>query len=107
MYWHDTLYLGKSCIRRLNRLKYKITNRELHPTMYLIALPANPRAVLELIPSTMLMQKAYPRDGLYIIGMGSSRSEGIDLMQRIIEDVYRERQDFNVAEYLKATYKED
>lgn len=100
MFWYDNLYLGKHCILRVNRLKYKITHRIPHPTVYLIALPRSENSVLEMIPSQMLMQKLYPKDDLRIIGMGADRGEAMELMRQIIDEVYREQGNFDVAAFM-------
>lgn len=107
MVWHDNMYLGKNCIRKANRLKYKISNRIPHPTTYLVTLPASPHAVLEMIPSTVLMQERYPRENLTVVGMGASRGEGMELISRIIQDVYAKQHDFDVTGYLNTLSEKD
>jgi hypothetical protein len=84
MYWYDHLYLGKKCLFRANRIKYKIENRMSHASVYLIVLPQSSHSVLEVIPSVQLLQDAYPKEQL-----------------RIIDEVYRARGDFDVASYME------
>lgn len=101
MFWYDNLYLGKKCLRQVNRLKYKIVNRIPHRAVYLIVLPQNEHAVLEMIPSTSLLQEMYPRESLQVIGMGANRSEALELIRQIIDEVYQQQGNFDVAAYME------
>lgn len=100
MFWYDNLYLGKKCLRQAGRLKYKIANRIPHRAVYLIVLPQSEHSVLEMIPSTALLQEAYPRENLRVIGMGASRGEALELIRQIIDEVYRQQGDFDVAAFM-------
>ena len=102
MFWYDNKYKGKSCLYKVNRIKYKISNRIDHPTVYLITLAQNGHGVLEMIPSTLLLQRAYPSEDLRIVGMGGSRRESLELMRQIIEEVYRQQHDFDVAAFMES-----
>lgn len=101
MYWYRHLYFDKKCIHHINRLKYKIEHGEAHKGVYLINLPRREGALLELIPSILLQQSRYPRESLCIIGMGSSRGQALELMRQIIDAVYREQGNFDIASYLQ------
>jgi hypothetical protein len=101
MYWYDHLYLGKKCLFRANRLKYKIENRMSHTSVYLIALGQSSHSVLEVIPSVQLLQDAYPKDQLRIIGMGADHAEAQELLCRIIDEVYQAQGNFDVAAYME------
>ena len=82
MYWYRHLYFDKKCIHHVN-------------------LPRREGALLELIPSILLQQSRYPRESLCIIGMGSSRGQALELMRQIIDTVYREQGNFDIASYLQ------
>lgn len=101
MFWYNDLYLGKKCLHRAERLKYKIANRVPHRTVYLIVLGQSCNSVLEIIPSVQLLQEAYPRDHLRIIGMAASRGEAMELTRQIIDEVYRLQGNFDVAAFME------
>lgn len=101
MFWYDHLYLGKKCLHRANRLKYKIANKLPHQTVYLITLPQGKNSVLEIIPSTVLLQEAYPDQDMRIVGMGANRGEAMELTRQIIDEVYHQQGNFDVAAFLK------
>ena len=99
MYWYRNLYFDKKYIHHINRLKYKIDG------VYLINLPKREGALLELIPSILLQQSRYPRESLCIIGMGKSRGQALELMRQIIDTVYHEQGNFDIASYLQIEQK--
>lgn len=101
MYWYRDLYFDKKYIHHINRLKYKIEHGEAHKGVYLINLPRREGALLELIPSILLQQSRYPRESLCIIGMGNSRRQALELMRQIIDMVYHEQGNFDIASYLQ------
>lgn len=107
MFWYDNLYLGKKCLRQAGRLKYKIANRIPHRSVYLIVLPQSDHSVLEIIPSAMLLQEAYPRDNLRVIGIGANRREALELIRQIIDEVYRQQGDFDVEAFVNQWAKFD
>lgn len=102
MFWYDHLYLGRNCIYRVNRLKYKITHRMPHPSVYLITLSQGPNTVLEMIPSNLLMQETYPRETLKIIGIGATRGEALELIRQIVDEVYQKQGNFDIAAYMES-----
>lgn len=99
MIWYDHLFLGRQCRQRANRLKYKIANRLMHPGVYLLVLPQTKGAVLEIIPSVLLLQENYPTDQLVIVGMAATKTEALGLVEEIVGKMYAQQGDFDLAAY--------
>ena len=105
MFWYKHLYLDRKCMRHTNRLKYKIEHGAAHKGVYLIHLPDRAGAVLELIPSILLRQSRYPREQLCIIGMAGDRAGALELIRKIVDEVYRAQHNFDIASYLQIDRK--
>lgn len=102
MIWYKHLFLGKKCRKNFGWLKKKITGRQIHPGIYLIVLPENEHALLEIIPSMLLVQECYPAENLQIVGAAANRREAFSLVKKIIEGVYQDRGNVNeIASYLE------
>lgn len=101
MIWYDHMFLGKKCHAKANRLKYKISNRLAHQGVFLIVLPQSEHAVLEIIPSVLLLQKNYPAEDLKIVGMASTRNEALSLLEYIIGEMYRTQGNFDVSAFMQ------
>ncbi len=101
MTWDDRMYIGKGCRNRYRKLKERILGGLSHPCVFLIVLGQSEHAMLEIIPSLLLLQKDYPREGLHIIGMGATRKEAFSLAADIIADSFALRGDANVGAYMR------
>ena len=96
MEWHKELYLGKSVRQRQRKVKWKIMHRAWQLRVYVITFASNEKNLLDIIPSWELMQKHYPKQGLYIIGLAG----------HIINDVYQATGGFDVRGYLRQRGKQ-
>ncbi|MCD8151564.1 MAG: hypothetical protein LUD71_00505 [Clostridiales bacterium] len=101
MIWCDHMYIGKQCRVGHKKMQDRITNGRVHPCVFLIALPQSEHAVLEIIPSMLLLQENYPRDGLRIAGMAATRQEALRLTEQMIAECFRVRQDADVSAYME------
>ena len=79
MYWYNYLYADKK-VHHISRLKYKIEKG---------------------MPSVLLQQSHYPKESLCIVGIGSSRGAALELIRKIIDEVYREQGNFDIPSYLQ------
>ncbi len=107
MLWYDDLCVGTSVARGHRILIYKINHRKLHPVVYLLALNSDSSSVLEIIPSSCFLQKNYPTDSLSIIGICGNRREAKEMSRDLIEQVWREQGDFDLAAYFDRRQKKE
>ena len=100
MKWHSDLYVSESIGKNVSKIKWKINHNAGTINTYVIALPSNPDNLLDMIPTYELMQKAYPKKNIHIIGLAKGYEEGINLIQEIIQEVYDATGAFNIRDYL-------
>ena len=101
MHWYENLVLGASVKGRCAMLKYRISNRMIHPSVYLLAWSGAEGALFEIIPSSCLLQQGYPSRQLHILGIAGYRKEALDLTETVIREVYHARGDFDVRSYME------
>lgn len=101
MEWHGDLYLGSSVRHRKRTIKWKIMHHAGQLRVYVITLASNERNLLDIIPSWELMQKHYPKRGLYAVGLAGSYNEALELAGQIINEVYRATGSFDVRSYIR------
>lgn len=106
MIWYDKLYVGESMIHKTNKVKWKIRHNAGQINVYVITLPSNQENLLDIIPSQELLQKAYPKKHLYIVGLAKGYEEAIELAGSIVTEVYRHTGAFEVTDYLLQKRKE-
>lgn len=99
MEWGKNMRIGSS-VRHSRRLRYQITHRQVHPAVYLIVCDLQAQGRLEILPSTVLLQKEYPEEALYVAGMAGYRREALEIVASLVEDTYRETNAFDTFRYL-------
>lgn len=107
MRWYHNLYLGSSIAHKAEKIKWKIRHNAGQIDIYVITLASNPKNLLDMIPAQELMQKAYPKENLYIIGLARGYEEAIELIRQIIDEVYQKTGVFSVSSYLKEKKEND
>ena len=103
MKWYGDLYVGDSIEGKANRIKWKINHRAGTVSVYVIAFASNRQNLLDIIPAWELMQKSYPgKKQMQIIGLAKGYVEALELVRRIIEEVYQNTGDVDVRSYLQS-----
>ena len=101
MKWYENLYVGESIEHKTEKIKWKIKHNAGQINIYVIALASNPQNLLDIIPAQELMQKAYPKKEMYIIGLAQGMQEAQLVVKQIIDEVYQETGGFLVRSYLQ------
>lgn len=97
MKWYSDLYIGENARKNQNRILRQIRARGKARNIFLVALPANPSNLLDIIPSRF----AFHYDHLHVIGVAKGKQEACEVAASIIDEVYRETGAFDVTRYLK------
>ena len=100
MVWYKYLYADESIIRKKEKIKWKIRHNAGQLDMYVITLPQNDSGLLEIISTIELMQKAYPKKDLFIVGIAKGYEQASELACRIVMEVYDKTGEFRVKDYL-------
>lgn len=99
MIWYKEFYAGESIERKKEKVKWKVLHNAGQLDVYVIALSGNPRNMLDIISAKELMQKAYPKQGMFVVGVDKGYDNAIDLAGKIIMDVFQETGNLNVRDY--------
>lgn len=100
MVWDEDLYVGKSIEQKADRVKWKICHNAGQLHIYVITLASNEQNLLDIIPAAELLQRAYPKNNLYVIGLAKGYDEAIEVAASIVMDVYQRTGGFAVRNYL-------
>lgn len=100
MIWHDDLYVGESIIHKTNKIKWKICHNAGQINIYVITLASNERNLLDIIPAQELMQKGYPKQNLYVVGLAKGYDEAVEVAASIVDLVYHKTGGFAIKSYL-------
>ncbi len=95
MEWYHKLYVSDSIAgKNVNRIKRKTVS------VYVITFSSNRENLLDIIPSWVLMQKAYPKKNLTVIGLAKGHEEALLLVKQIVEETYRNTGSVDIRSYL-------
>ncbi len=100
MIWYEDLYVGESIIHKTNKIKWKIRHNAGTIDIYVISLASNEENLLDIIPSWELLQRGYPKQKIFVVGLAKGYEEALDVASSIVEEVYRQTGGFDVREYL-------
>ena len=100
MRWYENLYVGSSITHKAEKIKWKIRHNAGQINIYVITLASNPQNLLDVIPAWELMQKAYPKKNLFIIGLAHGYDEALELVKQIVDEVYHNTGGFDVSSYI-------
>lgn len=98
MNYYEPLYIDKNC-KHVTRIKARIRMSKIPVMDYVIVL-SNGQDQLEIIKGSILRQPLYPKKGLFVVGVSKSYDGAVLLVQRILEDTYRETGGYDMKAYL-------
>ena len=100
MKWYKDLYMDDKFRDKTERIKWKIEHNVLSPFTYLITLPSNEQNLMDIIPAADLLQRAYPKRELFIIGIERGYTQAAMMAASIVLEVYTKTGAFDVTQYI-------
>ncbi len=90
MKWYKNLYIGDSLLEKKEKVIYKLQHNILQPGVYVIVLATNGKDNFRILHTMELLQKAYPKDDLVVVGISKGKEEAFELVGRMVQDVLNE-----------------
>ena len=81
--------MGESIEKKKRKVIWKINHNVLQPNIYLIILSTNGKDNFKIIPSALFLQKFYPKDDEYILGIAKGTDEATALVGRMVDDAIK------------------
>lgn len=107
MIWYRYLYADESCASGKEKIKWKIRHNAGLLNTYVIVLSESVGGLLEIVSTAELMQRGYPKQEMFIVGVARGYESARVLACRIILEVYRKTGDFKVRRYLLGRHYAD
>lgn len=99
MRWYDALWVGRKAARKKGKLIASLNAGQRVPNTWLITLAENPSDTLDIIPSKMFRNPEYPAEDLYVLGIALGREEALELVEQMVDYIYRETGTLNIRDY--------
>jgi len=102
MKWYKEIYLGNVPKKKIEKIKFRLKHNVLLPSIYIVTLSLSETEQLDIIPARELLQKAYPKKELFIVGIAKNQEDSFCLIQRIVEDVFQKDKAVNIRKFFRA-----
>lgn len=89
MIWYEDLFLGATVSERKKKSVIRKVNKgSLLVNAFVLTLPSNNENKIDIIDCKELCQKAYPKEGMVIIGIANDKEEAMELSGEILTSLY-------------------
>lgn len=99
MKWYDALWIGPGAARHRRRIISSIKEHKPMAGAYFITLAENTSELLDIVPLRMLANSSYPSDQLYILGIAMGKDEAFELVEKMVDSIYRETGTLDIRGY--------
>lgn len=107
MKWYKDLFLGELISPNAKQVIKRIKKKQMTPGVYVIAFASNPVNLLDIIPAMELLQKGYPKEDLYIVGLAMGIKEAKEVVRQIVDEAYQSTGGVAIKEYLLSKWREE
>ncbi len=99
MTWYKEFYAGESIEHKKEKIKWKIIHNAGQLDIYVIALSSNHDNLLDIVSAKELLQKAYPKQDMLVVGVDKGYDNALELAAKIIMDVFQKTGSLDVRKY--------
>jgi hypothetical protein len=100
MRWYRNLYLGPNAACNIQKIRENAATGKWMASVYYITLASTEGNLLDIFHNTMLKQALFARtQRTDIVGVAEGRAEAVELVQKIIGDVYEQTGGFDMASF--------
>ena len=103
MQWAENLYLTDKTAKKKDKIIRKANRGMGMVSIYLITLASNPENLFDIFHAAHLKQPTFYNQDLFVVGIAAGYEEALELVQRMVEDIYRKTGGFAVREYFGRT----
>ena len=107
MKYYKYLYLDENLEKKKDKVIEKLEKNKFQRNIYLLLLPGTGKNNLEIINSALLLQPDYPKEELVVAGIAQSYEDALDLVEKILKEVYDKTNGAGIREYLLKKEQED
>ena len=102
MEFYNNLYVSDSLIDKKNSIIRQIKRKNARHGIYIITLPHTKHNQLEFYSASMLKQKVYDKDDLFIVGIADGYFEAVELVRDIYDDILLDIEDNDIRRFIES-----
>ena len=97
--WASHLFIGNKMKKKQKKAIVSINQREATFEIYCITFASNPNNLFDIMNANELLFPHYQRIEVNIVGLAKGKQEAIDLVQKMLMEVYKKTGGFDVRAY--------
>ena len=105
--WYKHLYYEGQSGAKVEEWKRQIDKGKLMFPIFCITLPTNPKNLLDIIPVNELLFPYYKRKNITVVGLAGTKMLAMQLVARIVEDVYQKTGNLDILGFIQAEQKKE
>lgn len=99
--WYKHLYYKNHAGHHIEEWKKKIEKGKIVFPIFCICLASNPCNLLDIMNVNELLFSYYQKRKVVIIGLAANRTEAMELVAEIVEEVYTKTGDFDIRGFVE------
>lgn len=100
------LYMDEKVQSQQEKILKRIHDGKWQLEKYLIALAPNEKNHLEIYNSVLLIQKAIPKEEVFLVGVAGGYAEALELVEKITQEVYDETGGTDIRSFILCKQQE-
>ncbi len=100
MKWYRHIYIGEQARKNRYQIIGKIRRNKLQMDIYVITLALNASDLLDIYPAYVLCQRHFQKQEYLIVGIAKGYEEAINVVVKIVTEVYTKTGTFGIREYI-------
>ena len=107
MKYYKYLYLADGLEKKREKIISKLENNKFQMSIHLVVLSTSKKNHFDIINSVLLLQPAYPKDDLFVVGIAKSYDDALELVEKIVGEVYDNTKDADIRGYVLGREQDD
>ncbi|MGN1166739.1 MAG: hypothetical protein ACI4S2_09985 [Lachnospiraceae bacterium] len=100
MKYYKYMYIQEGLEKKKEKIIYKLENGKPQFEIHLIILSVSGNNHLEIINSNLLLQKNYPQEDYFVVGITKGYDEALEMVEEIVREVYNETKGADIRSYI-------
>lgn len=106
MQWAENLYVTEKTAAKKDKIIRKANRGIGMFRIYFITLASNEENLFDIFHAAHLKQTAFCQQNSYVVGIAAGYEDALELVQRMVDEIYSQTGAFRVREYFGAVKQE-
>lgn len=106
MKFYHAIYCDEKTIDKKEEIQKKLCDKKIKIKVYLVTLSNMQHNQLEIFDSIFLLQKRLQQTEYFVVGIASTKSHALEMVEKITQEVYDETMSTDIKGYIMRKQEE-